>query len=495
MGSTAATGASADSSLLDDFPLDMLGQQPLLKIYTQLCSCYPMPDDSEASRAKIIATLTKGLERLAAAFPWVAGTIATVKNSDSGTEDLYIKPHERIPLLVQKDLRDDPDAPTWAALEDARFPINLLDESLFAPIATFPIPTGDPVQDAIVPVFAVQATFLRGGLVLCFAAHHGTMDMNSEGLLISYLARACASDSDSDAIFTPDELAAGNLRRPDAVALLTDEEYAAVDPALLAQQIIPAVRSPAAKEEKEEVVESQSDAATPPAKCVWANFDFDAEALRTLKAEATRTLHGAADFISTDDALTAFTWAAVTRARLPRLRAAGITTSGFARAVDARPHLPVSNAYLGLLSNMTYHAWALDALAPPARLGAVAADLRAAVAPTTSTIGLRSRALATFMHRAPENRSAVSYTARLDLSAGIMLSSWARIDAYDLAFGMGLGPPASVRRPRFALVESLAYLLPRTREGAVGLAICLREEEVEALRGDEEWARLARFVG
>ncbi|KAG7107066.1 Trichothecene 3-O-acetyltransferase like protein [Verticillium longisporum] len=155
-------GLPADN-LLDDFPIDRIGLQPLLKIYTQICHIYAMPDDSETARAKVMETLTRGLERLSAAFPWAAGKIGD-------------------------DARDDPAAPTYDALEQARFPINMLDESLIAPIATFPLP--DPNDPSPVDrIFAIQVTFLRGGLILCFAAHHGAMDMNSQGRLISLLSR------------------------------------------------------------------------------------------------------------------------------------------------------------------------------------------------------------------------------------------------------------------------------------------------------------------
>ncbi|KAF3353235.1 hypothetical protein VdG1_08492 [Verticillium dahliae VDG1] len=171
-------GLPADN-LLDDFPIDRIGLQPLLKIYTQICHIYAMPDDSETARAKMV----------------------TVRDEAAGTEEMYIRPHEKIPLLVQRDARDDPAAPTYDALEQARFPINMLDESLIAPIATFPLP--DPNDPSPVDrIFAIQATFLRGGLILCFAAHHGAMDMNSQGRLISFLSRACATTATSPPRFT-----------------------------------------------------------------------------------------------------------------------------------------------------------------------------------------------------------------------------------------------------------------------------------------------------
>jgi len=67
---------------------------------------------------------------------------------------------------------------------------------------------------------------------------------------------------------------------------------------------------------------------------------------------------------------------------------------------------------------------------------------------------------------------------------------------YELEFGLGMGKPVAVRRPRFEPVEGLAYLLPRDGDkGDVVLVTCLKEDELEKLRGREEWNRFATFIG
>ena len=53
----------------------------------------------------------------------------------------------------------------------------------------------------------------------------------------------------------------------------------------------------------------------------------------------------------------------------------------------------------------------------------------------------------------------------------------------------------AVRRPKFAEVEGLGYLLPMDREGGVVLAVCLRERDLETLRGIEGWSEVAEYVG
>ena len=57
-------------------PLDIFGQNPRLsRLYTSLCLCFELPDDSEAARSDIIALLEGGLCRLAQDFPWTSGQV------------------------------------------------------------------------------------------------------------------------------------------------------------------------------------------------------------------------------------------------------------------------------------------------------------------------------------------------------------------------------------------------------------------------------------
>lgn len=111
-----------------------------------------------------------------------------------------------------------------------------------------------------------------------------------------------------------------------------------------------------------------------------------------------------------------------------------------------------------------------------------------------SNLGYNTRALATFLNRTPDE-NIISFTATLDLSADIMFSSWAKLDCYELDFNLGLGKPEAVRRPQFEPVESLIYSMPRTLDGEIAVAICLRDEDMERLRADEEFAKYGRYIG
>jgi trichothecene 3-O-acetyltransferase len=127
-------------------------------------------------------------------------------------------------------------------------------------------------------------------------------------------------------------------------------------------------------------------------------------------------------------------------------------------------------------------------------LGAIASVLRSEVDPKTTKIGYNTRAFATSLDRSPE-KMVPSVTASLELFKDIMLSSWVKFDCYGVDFGLGLGMPESVRRPSFTPVESLMYLLPKKPDGEITAAICLRDEDMERLKMDKEFAKYATFVG
>ncbi|MCJ1246356.1 hypothetical protein MMC30_003563 [Trapelia coarctata] len=455
--------------------LDVLGQQPLFKLYTQICFCFAVADAS--SHSAIINTLTNGLERLSASFPWLAGQVVN-EGPDEGNSGIFkIKPLENIPRLVVKDLRHDPSIPTMDALRRANFPFSMLDETIIAPCKTLPESSDEPASDSA-PVFLLQANFITGGLLLTFVGQHNTMDMIGQGQIIHLFSKACRNEQ-----FTSEELSSGNLARRNLIPLLDDSYKQGSE---LARQIV--------KPTPSHPISNGTNAhptPPPPPKCTWTYFTFNPTSLTALKSLATKTITLPSGYISTDDALSAFIWQSVIRARLPRLNPTAEST--FARAVNVRHYLGISQTYPGVIQNMTYHTYTLQKLVEEP-LGGVASQLRLALDPKTSNLGYNTRALATFLNRTPD-KSFISFTATLDLSVDIMFSSWAKLDCYELDFNLGSGKPEAVRRPQFEPVESLIYLMPRTSDGEIAVAICLRDEDMERLRADQEFAKYGRYIG
>ena len=451
-----------------------VGQQPLLKIYTQVCLCFPMTDDT--SKSLVADTLKAGLERASERFPWIAGQVIN-EGAGKGISGVHkIKPSsEKTPRLVIKDLSADSAIPTMDALRQARFPCSMLNESFTMPIKTCP---EDSERAGQAPVFLMQTTFITGGLILGFAGSHNAMDIVGQGQIMHLLSKACSNEP-----FTNEELSTGNFVGRHAIPLLEDSWAPGSDFSHQLVQVIPKYSAHSSSERL------QAPADSP--KCSWANFAFSADSLTVLKSLTLETIDSAVEYISTDDAVTAFLWKSIMRARLPRVAMDAKNT--LARAVDARRYLNIPSTYPGLVHNMAYHSHNLyELLDVP--LGRLASELRSAVDPKTSGLGYATRALATLMDRAPD-KSVVSFTGAMDLSEDLMVSSWAKINSYELDFGLGLGKPEAVRRPQWGPVQGLVYLLPRSENGEMVAAIALRDRDLERLSVDVEFLEHARYIG
>ncbi|KAF4996439.1 hypothetical protein FGRMN_4496 [Fusarium graminum] len=444
-----------------DMELDIMGQQPLMRIYTQISLCFPVADQSK--HPAIVTTLETGLLRLSEAFPWVAGQVrCDAREGSSGV--FSIKPFGKIPRLVIKDLRDDTSASTMEGLRKAGFPMSMFDENVIAPRKTLPLGP-DYSPDDPEPVLLFQLNFIEGGLILTVNAQHACFDFTGQDEVIRLLSKACRDEP-----FTQEEMSTMNLDRKTIVPFLENYE---IEFALNHQL----VKAPPSTEQP-----------TPPPSS-WACFSFSPEALSDLKREAMDALHASKEFVSTDDALSAFVWQSVTRVRLDRADAS--TSTLFCRAVDVRTHLDVPKRYPGMLQNMTYSDTTLSQIAYES-LGQVALRLRREL--YAPKLRQRTQAMVTYLH-SQEDKSGVSLTADVNPSTDIMLSSWAKTGLWGYDFGFGLGLPESVRRPRFEPVESLVYLLPKRPDGEITVAISLRDEDMDRLREDSKWKESAVYIG
>lgn len=90
----------------------------------------------------------------------------------------------------------------------------MLDEGVLCARHSLPGKDGDSTTEF--PVLMVQANFIKGSFILSFVCHHQTMDMTSQGVIMSPLSKACRGDD-----FTQEELAADNLSRKDAIPLIS----------------------------------------------------------------------------------------------------------------------------------------------------------------------------------------------------------------------------------------------------------------------------------
>jgi len=441
--------------------LDSFGQQ-ILPIYTQICFTFPINDPQ--AYPGVILTLETALDKLHTQFPWLAGRVVNEGATATSTGIFKIKSVGEPSRLVVKDLRDDSSFPSMEALRQARFPINALDENIVAPRKT-QVGTDDPYGPE---VLLIQATLINDGLILTFLGQHQAMDGIGQDHIIRLFSKACRNEA-----FTDEELSTCNLTTSKNTIPLLDNPH----------DIPPTVSN-------YQLVTLQSSYGLNPPPCSWAYFSFSKPSLEALKSLAAQTCPPGS-FVSTDDALSAFVWQRITSIRSARLSAA--TPSTFARAVDVRQLLGISDMHLGFVQNMVYNTFTFGELLEMP-LGVLAASLRSRIDPKTSTLAHDTRALATLLTNSSD-KSCVSFAASLKSTSDVFFSSWVKMRAYEYDFGGVLGRAEAVRRSRSHVTEGLGYLMPKTREGEVGLVVCLSEMDMAAMKEDEEFARLAEFVG
>lgn len=439
----------------DGIILDVLGQHPL-PIYTQICFCFPVDDAS--TYPQLIKTLEAGLARICAAFPWLGGHVANEGATIGNTGVFKIKDLGGPGHFSVKDIRDDPSIPSYADLRLARFTINALEEGIFAPRKT----RIDEYHSSPPDVLLVQATLISGGLVLTFLGQHQAMDGIGQDHIIRLFSKTCRNEG-----FTTEELHNCNLSKANDIPLLED-------PCDLKSKL------------RHQIIDPQSSKpSSQPQECSWAYFSFSKVSLETLKTMASQD--SSSRFISTDDALSAFIWKSVTRARLARFSAA--TPSTFVRAVDVRKSLGISSMHPGFAQNMAYSTLTFEELAEMS-LVSVAARLRSRI----DGVAYDTRVLGTFIAQT-EDKSCISFAATLDFTSGIFFASWAKMKAYGYDFGRGLGKAEAVRRTRSHITEGLMYLMPKALDGEIGLVVCLNDRDMGMLRKDEGFLRFATYVG
>ncbi|KAM0550229.1 hypothetical protein ACHAPJ_009077 [Fusarium lateritium] len=380
-------------------------------------------------------------------------------------------PLENVPRLFMKDLRNDPVIPSLDELRRLGFPMRFFDEDTIAPRKSN---SGMP-SEVLAEVFQVQANIIKGGLILTFLGQHQAMDGVGQNQVMNLLSKACKGEA-----FSHEELIIGNQARENIIPLLGPSWEPGPE---LAHNIV--------KHDLHQTGPGSCEVRMPHDKGTWCHFEFSHTALTMLKSQAASTLPATATYISTDDTISAFVWQAIIRARIARY---SLTTKAkVARAVDLRRYLDVPSTYPGFVQSMTYHNLTMyEVVNRP--LGAIAAMFRTELVAQSPGLRYYGRSLATLIDRTPD-KTRISLIAGFDMAKDVMINSWANQNSYELDFGLGLGAPEAVRRPRFDGFQGLVYLMPRKKTGDVGVAICLSSDDMERLTKDEEFDSFAKHVG
>ncbi|KAL8806128.1 MAG: hypothetical protein Q9182_001529 [Xanthomendoza sp. 2 TL-2023] len=439
--------------------LSPLDQRPSLRTYTQLLLCFPI--DTESHRSQVVGLLQQASASLVSQIPILAGKVVNHKDPNihgptSGT--FQVVPYEH-PDGSNVRVNVLPDFVSYDELRRSQAPASMLDATILAPMKGFP----DHYSDSdVTPVFIIQANFISGGLILCFAGMHNVMDGIGLGEVIRMFATLCRGEQ-----LSAGDLELANLDRTQLPLSLKPGETILEHPELLSQPD----------------EEQQDDPKDLPAS-IWSYFNIPAANLEELKAEGSKELTVEVPWVSANDAVTAWVWRAVTRARSSHIDTTKDTL--LSRVVTGRRQLNIP-AYLGNVATCPYHRISIKTLTEEP-LSKITQSVRAAA---NSVTAYYVRSFANFVAATPDK-------AKLDIGfhapdRDLMVSSCAAVRAYD-SFGELLGRADLVRRPTSPW-SSMLYIMPKRPDGSLDLLIALREDDMLRLRKDELFAAMAEYIG
>ncbi|OAP63636.1 hypothetical protein AYL99_02863 [Fonsecaea erecta] len=427
------------------------------------------------------AVITKALDRAALklleAYPFLTGQVINEGRSSTSSGTYKIVPYAphsagRSPVRP-KDCTQL--CPSYDEILQAHAPFSMLDGSVICPMRGMGYVYDQTVE---LPVFIIQANFIRGGLLLCFASMHNALDMNGQGVLIRQFAAAMRGED-----FDPQLVAAGNQDADSIVPMLKDGEKGLSHEEMRAPSSqIPAASPVPAPPPQEQPTQAAS----------WAYWRFPQDKVAELKKLA---MSCSTKQVSTNDAITALYTQRLTAVRVAGGRVSPDESIRCLRAADARARLdpPVPEGYLGHLVGLAYTEWPAARTVVESPLSTVASDLRQSLQKVDDHY---IRSLATLISRT-EDKRAIFYGARKQLAKDIFISSWAQMDlAQTCDFGRLLGgKPDFVRRAKLDELPDLSYIMPKDKQGDMALGACLFKADMDSLEKDEVWNQYTRYVG
>ncbi len=447
---------------------DIFGQLRLLKSYSHILLCFPVPDG--ISRESVIKALESASLKVTTAFPWLAGKVIN-EGSGPGNSGLFKVAHCPLwappnTILRVKDCSDV--CPSYTEIIKAKGAIKLFDPKVLAPCVAFPQSYQESESDPAC-VAAIQANFIKGGLLLDAAAQHNIMSGGGMLQFLRMIAKAMCGEE-----FSPLEIEQGNRDRRNMIRLLGRNEPL-IDhsdfrrPSLLESQKIPAVPAPHGE---------------------WCTFAFTAQKLAELKSIASDStgFDSSITFISTNDALTAFIWKRISAIRLRRLQNPQ-AVSKFTRAVDVQSVMGIPSEYMG---HMVYNSFSRLTFQEidQAPLSALALLMRKNLKNDVNEYAVRS--FVTLLAHTPD-KTTIMYGGDMNKDTDVGFTSIAQSNMYSVNFGI-LGKPELLRRPHFIPKTTTVILLPKTEGGDIDSLICLSEEDLKELKADQEWNAYAQTI-
>lgn len=453
------------------FTLGPMGQLPSVSTYTLLTLGFQLKD--EPQQTYIYSVLERAANQIVEAYPWLAGQVIiekSVEEKGSGSGLFKIveyEPHAGKSKFVHvKDCKNL--CPSFEDMMKARAPPSMLNGTIISPAYGF---VNFYPEDVVKPVTFVQASLVKGGLLLTICTNHNVMDANGNEQFIRQFASLCCGKE-----LLEEDIRIGNSDQNTIVPPLKSDQD--LDP-LERYRCPSSLGAPAGP--------------WPPSQgSLWKCFRFPQAKIEVLKIQASALCSPGSDipYISSNDAVTAFIWAHLIAARSAWLPKDSNTT--LIRAVNGRRRLeaPIPAAYMGhsiLCCNTTIPLQSVinDSIS------STAIKLR------RTLLEVDDRQVRSFFHllQTEKDKTTIAYGAKMNPATDLMITSFTAQNLYKTSFGEVLGFPEFIRRPMLPDATSVFYLMPTTKNGDIDLIAAFSEDEFKAIMKDEKWLEHTEFIG
>ncbi|PSS06902.1 hypothetical protein M430DRAFT_54198 [Amorphotheca resinae ATCC 22711] len=368
---------------------------------------------------------------------------------------------------------------TYQQLREKRFPLEAFEADVFCRRPVWPSP-GDRL-----PITAVQANFIQGGLILNWCIFHMIGDGKTFQKMLEIWAEECRRAQGleiTSPVHLPDEL---------------------FDRSRVMQG---SGRNKGRIEDHPEYVLLPFTPTGAPPKMLSPThrarvFYFSPATLAQLKKDASpaNAKMPASDvpWISTNDALSALLWRAVMAAQFPLDELEGNPTSVFNIAVDGRRRAdpPLPEDTMGCFLEYVAPSMGIRTMLTEASLADIAVEIRRNVAKANQNY---TDDIVTLLDSIPDHNRLVP-TAFLDVPGhNCVLTSWVNFDLYTIDWGhMFGGAVEAVRAPNVGIINGCQVVLPavpESRGGGFELLVGVEESAIHRLEMDALWTKYATMV-
>ncbi|KAI1645172.1 transferase family-domain-containing protein [Daldinia loculata] len=453
---------------------DVIGQFPQLKTYSHALAIFPL--NPGVSQDSVVAALKDAISQIISKIPWLgeqvvhegqglgnSGIIRTrpLPSGISGGDILYVRDCTNL-------------CPSYEDIIQRGGPLSSLDGNILCPFPGFPMGY-DVEKMGFAPVVAVQASFIKGGVILNISNQHNMVDTSGVFVFNSLLAIAMQGKDIPQAYVDQ-----ANIDRTKVIPLL-DPGQPIRDHSYLLKSAFTPTPAPPLK--------------LPASPLKWACFRVFQKAMPKIKAAASikDEFDSSVTYISSNDALCALYWKRLAAVRVANGSVAPSSVSKFARAIDVRAAVGCPPGYMG---QMIHHAITRfsyrDLASPELTLSTIASRLRAELNQSANEWAVRS--YATFVAGVADKGELV-YGGGLNPALDVGSSSVSQLVTGLVDFGV-LGKPTLMRRPNLAPFGGVMYVLPPEDESQyLPVIVCLSERDLEGLRQDKEWGAATQYVG